>query len=155
MLLPPRVRQYASSCDQKLRVKKNCCALKDLYAGRSAVLHFHDSIAIDLLQEEDGALASFEDLLEGNIGTTLAVGVGVAVVGPLLMPLIRGVVRPAAKAVIKAGMVAYDAGREGMGRLNEMSGDIVAEARSELHESRGEPTRKPAAATAGMGAKSG
>ena len=99
-------------------------------------------------------MAFFEDLLEGNIGTTLAVGVGVAVVGPILAPLIGGIVRPAAKAVIKGGMMAYDAGRVGLGRLNEMSGDIVAEARSELHESRVEPNRRPTPAAAATGGKS-
>ena len=100
-------------------------------------------------------MAFFEDVFKGNIGTSLAVGVGVAVVGPILTPILGGILRPAAKFVIKAGMVALDAGREGAGRLNEMSGDIVAEARSELNESRSESGRKPATATAGAGPKSG
>jgi hypothetical protein len=82
------------------------------------------------------AMAIIEDMFEGNVGTGLAVGVGVAVIGPLLTPVLRAILRPAAKAVIKAGMVAYDAGREGVGRINEMSGDVVAEVRSELDESR-------------------
>ncbi|HET6307622.1 MAG TPA: DUF5132 domain-containing protein [Rhodopila sp.] len=81
-------------------------------------------------------MAIIEDMFEGNVGTGLAVGVGVAVIGPLLTPVLRAILRPAAKAVIKAGMVAYDAGREGVGRINEMSGDVVAEVRSELDESR-------------------
>jgi hypothetical protein len=100
-------------------------------------------------------MAFFEDMFKGNIGTGLAVGVGVAVGGPIVTPILGGILRPAAKAVIKAGMVALDAGREGAGRLNEMSGDIVAEARSELNEARSEPGRKPATATAGAGTKSG
>ena len=87
-------------------------------------------------------MASLEDAFKGNIGTSLAVGVGVAVIGPILAPILGGILRPAAKAVLKAGMVALDAGREGVGRLNEMSGDIVAEARSELNEARTESTRK-------------
>jgi hypothetical protein len=98
-------------------------------------------------------MASLEDMMKGNIGTSLAVGVGVAVIGPMLMPLLGGIIRPAAKAVLKAGMVAYDAGREGVGKLNEMSGNIVAEARSELSEARSEPGRKPAGAAAGGGSK--
>ena len=81
-------------------------------------------------------MAFLEDMFKGNLGTTLAVGVGVAVVGPLLTPIIGGVLRPAAKAVIKVGLLAYEAGREGAAQLNEMSGDIVAEARSELDQSR-------------------
>lgn len=98
-------------------------------------------------------MAFLEDVFEGNIGTGLAVGIGVAVVGPILTPILGGILRPAAKTVIKAAMVAVDAGRAGAGRLNEMSGDIVAEARSELNEARSEPGRKPATATAGAGSK--
>jgi hypothetical protein len=81
-------------------------------------------------------MAFVEDMFKGNIGTGLAVGIGVAVIGPLLTPVLGAVLRPAAKAVIKAGMVAYDAGREGVARVNEMSGDVVAEVRSELDENK-------------------
>ncbi|HYZ31255.1 MAG TPA: DUF5132 domain-containing protein [Crenalkalicoccus sp.] len=82
-------------------------------------------------------MAFFEDMFKsGNIATGLAIGVGAAVVGPLLTPLVGAVLRPAAKAVIKVGVLAYEAGREGAARVNEMSGDMVAEARSELDESR-------------------
>jgi Protein of unknown function (DUF5132) len=98
-------------------------------------------------------MAWLEDVFKGNIGTSLAVGVGVAVVGPILAPIVGGIVRPVAKAAIKAGMVVFDAGREGVGRLNEMSGDIVAEARSELDETRSEPIRRPATAASGPGGK--
>src|SRR5438105_3207574 len=87
-------------------------------------------------------MALVEDMLEGNIGTGLAVGIGAAVVGPILAPIIGGVLRPVAKAVIKGGILAYDMGREGVGRLNEMTGDIVAEARSELNAAQTEPTTR-------------
>lgn len=64
-------------------------------------------------------MAFFEDMLEdGNIGTGLAVGTGAAVVGPLVIPVIDGVLRPAAKAAAKAGPLAHGAGREGFVRLN-------------------------------------
>jgi hypothetical protein len=84
-----------------------------------------------------------EDMFKGNIGTGLAVGVGVAVVGPLLTPVLGSVLRPVGKAALKAGMLAVDAGREGLERINEMSGDIIAEARSELDSSRTAPRAKP------------
>lgn len=79
-------------------------------------------------------MAFVEEMFKGNIGSGLAVGVGVAVVAPLLAPVIGGVVRPLAKSVIKAGLLATDAGLEGMARLNEAIGDMVAEARAELDE---------------------
>jgi hypothetical protein len=88
-------------------------------------------------------MAVFEDMFKGgNIGTGLAVGVGLAVVGPLLTPLIGGILRPVTKAVVKAGLLAYDAGREGFERLNEASGDIVGEARAELDHDRRAPARE-------------
>jgi len=82
-------------------------------------------------------MAFFEDLFKGgNIGTGVAFGVGMAVVGPLLTPLVGGVLRPVAKTAIKAGLLAYDAGREGLMRLNEATGDIVGEAQAEMERDR-------------------
>ena len=79
-------------------------------------------------------MAFFDETFKGNIGPGLAVGIGVAVVAPLLAPVIGGVVRPLAKAAIKAGLLAVDAGREGLARLEEATGDMVAEARAELDQ---------------------
>jgi hypothetical protein len=77
-------------------------------------------------------MALLEDMFKGgNIITGLAIGVGAAVVAPAVIPVLR----PLAKAVIKAGLVAYDQGRVAMAELNEKTGDIVAEARAELAES--------------------
>jgi hypothetical protein len=77
-------------------------------------------------------MALLEDMFKGgNIITGLAIGVGAAVVAPAVVPVLR----PLAKAVIKAGLVAYDQSRVALAELNERTGDIVAEARSELAES--------------------
>jgi Protein of unknown function (DUF5132) len=93
-------------------------------------------------------MAWFEEAFKGNIGTGLAVGLGVAIFGPLLTPVVGAALRPAAKAVIKAGILAYEAGREGVARLNELGGDVVAEARTELDETR---SARATAAPAGPG----
>ena len=53
-----------------------------------------------------------------------------AVVAPALIPALR----PIAKSIIKAGLIAYDQGRVALAELNEHTGDIMAEARSELAE---------------------
>jgi hypothetical protein len=77
-------------------------------------------------------MAVLEDAFKGgNIVTALAVGIGAAVVAPAVLPVIR----PFAKAMIKAGLVAYDQGRVALAELNEQAGDILAEARAELAES--------------------
>lgn len=77
-------------------------------------------------------MAIVEDLFKGNIVTGLAVGVGALVLGPMIAPTVTAILRPAAKALIKAGIYAYDRGSEALAHLNEHTGDIVAEARSEL-----------------------
>jgi Protein of unknown function (DUF5132) len=79
-------------------------------------------------------MAFFEEMFKGNLGSGLAVGIGVTVVAPLLAPVIGGVMRPLAKTLIKAGLLAVDAGLEGLARLNETAGDMVAEARAELDQ---------------------
>ena len=76
-------------------------------------------------------MAFFEDIFKGgNIVTGLAIGVGAAILAPAIIPALR----PIAKSVIKAGLIAYDQGRVALAELNEQTGDIVAEARSELPE---------------------
>jgi uncharacterized protein DUF5132 len=91
-------------------------------------------------------MALLEDMFKGgNIVTGLAIGVGAAVVAPAIVPALR----PFAKAVIKAGLVAYDQGRVALAELNERTGDIVAEARAELAESAATAEQqKPTEATA-------
>ena len=79
-------------------------------------------------------MAFVEEMFKGNIGSGLAVDIGAAVVAPLLAPVMGVVVRPLAKTVIKAGLLAADSGLEGLARLNEAIGDMVAEARAELDQ---------------------
>ena len=82
----------------------------------------------------EAAMAIFEDVFRGgNIVTGLAIGVGFA----LLAPVVKPFVRPLAKTAIKAGLAAYDQGRVAVAELTEHAGDIVAEVRTEMAE---EPT---------------
>ena len=74
-------------------------------------------------------MAILEDLFKGNAVTGVAVGLGAVLLGPTLLPAIGGVLRPAAKAVIKGGLVLY---RETVSEIGELASDLVAEARAEL-----------------------
>lgn len=76
-------------------------------------------------------MALIDDMFKGNLATGLAIGVGAVIFGPTLMQTVGGFLRPAAKAVIKGGMVFY---RETLGEIGEMASDLVAEARAELEE---------------------
>lgn len=81
-------------------------------------------------------MALFEDMFKGgNIVTGLAIGVGTALLAPVLVPAIGNVLRPAAKAAIKGGIVAYDWAREAAAQVGEAASDMAAEARSEAHSS--------------------
>jgi len=70
--------------------------------------------------------------LKGNIVTGLAIGIGVAVLGPVLIPAAARVAKPFAKAAIKGGVSFYEKGREVMAEAMEVIEDLVAEAKSEL-----------------------
>ena len=77
-------------------------------------------------------MAFFEDVFKGgNIVTGLAIGIGSAVVAPLILPAIGNALRPVAKTMIKGGILVYDQGRQAMARVGEAASDVVAEARSE------------------------
>jgi len=76
-------------------------------------------------------MALLEDAFKGeNLLTGVGVALGAVVLGPVILPLVR----PLAKGIVKAGLVAYDQGREALAELNERTGDIVAEARAEMAE---------------------
>ncbi|QBQ55904.1 DUF5132 domain-containing protein [Nitrosococcus wardiae] len=65
-------------------------------------------------------------------GKGLEIGIGTLI----LAPAVAAVVRPVAKAAIKAGMVVYERGREAVTEMGEVVEDLVAEAKTELEEER-------------------
>ncbi len=84
-----------------------------------------------------------EGLLEGGAMTGVAVGVGVLLLAPGLLPAIGRAMRPIAVGAIKTGMTAYN---QVSSTLRETTEDLVAEARAELeaegHGGRGEHARR-------------
>ena len=76
-------------------------------------------------------MALLEDAFKGGgIMMAIAAGVGAALLAPVVIPALR----PIAKSILKAGLIAYDQGRVALAELNEQTGDILAEARSELSQ---------------------
>lgn len=76
-------------------------------------------------------MSMFEDALKGgNIVTGLAIGVGVLMLAPVVKPLVR----PVFKSILRAGVTAYEQGRVALAELNEQAGDMVAEIRAELEQ---------------------
>ncbi len=61
----------------------------------------------------------------------IGIGVGFAALLPFLKPVLRDAGRPLLKATIKAGILAYERGRETAAKLAESFDDILAEVRAE------------------------
>jgi hypothetical protein len=73
-------------------------------------------------------LALFEDLFKINPVMGVAVGIGTVLLGPVVLPVVGQILRPAVKAAIKGGMVLYDQ----LAQIGEVAGDLFAEAHAEL-----------------------
>ncbi len=75
-------------------------------------------------------LPDLGDLVEG-LGVTGIVGI---VLIPVLLPVIGGVGRPIAKAIVKGGIALYENNKGAIEELRESWEDIIAEARAEVSE---------------------
>lgn len=85
-------------------------------------------------------MAFFDDMFKGgNIVTGLAIAVGTAVLAPVIGPAVGSILRPAAKAVIKGGIVAYDRGWQAAAEVGEATSDMVAEARADAQHTKAAP----------------
>ena len=90
-------------------------------------------------------MAFFEDALKGgNIVTGLAIGVGTALLAPVLLPAVSNLLRPATKAAFKGGLQAYDWGRQTAAQVGEMASDMAAEVRSEAEHAAADAASKAA-----------
>jgi Protein of unknown function (DUF5132) len=68
-------------------------------------------------------------VFKGGVGTGIAIGAGVLLLVPGLLPAIGRTVRPLAVGVIKTGVVMYN---QAAATVREASEDIMAEVRAEL-----------------------
>jgi hypothetical protein len=84
----------------------------------------------------------FGDILKGT--PKVALGIGAV----LLAPAIFAGARPLVKALVKGGLYASNKSRAYFSEINEQLGDVVAEARSELHK---EDTTSPETKRKGKG----
>ena len=66
--------------------------------------------------------------------TGLFIGIGVAVLAPVVLPILSGVAKPLAKAAVKGGITLYEKGKEAVAEAGEFIEDVYAEAKAELTE---------------------
>jgi hypothetical protein len=85
-------------------------------------------------------MALIDDIFKGNLAAGLALGVGAIIFGPNAIRAMGGILRPAAKTLIRSGMVFWE---ETLSEIGELAADLVAEARAELdQEARVEAARQ-------------
>ena len=85
-------------------------------------------------------------LIPGGIktGTAIAIGAGVVLLAPVVVPVVASVMKPLAKAAIKGGILAFENARVAIAETKETIEDIAAEARSEVaavHEQSAKPAK--------------
>lgn len=81
-------------------------------------------------------MAIIDELLKRNVVVGLAVGLGVAALGPVIIPVILRAARPVAKTLLKTGIEMFERGREAAAELGEFIEDTTAEAHAELARER-------------------
>lgn len=78
-------------------------------------------------------MAVWDDMFKGAGLPGLAVGIGAAVLVPVVAPAVGRMLRPVAKTVIRTGITVW---REATGQIAAATGPLVAEARSEMDAAR-------------------
>ncbi len=74
----------------------------------------------------------------------LAIGMGFGLVAPVVFPTLARAARPSVNAAIRAGIVAWERGRETLAEFGEYAEDMMAEARAHRPlEAGGIPSEAP------------
>lgn len=71
-------------------------------------------------------------LLNGVSVGSLAVGAGIVLLAPVVIPVVGSVLKPLTKAVIKGGLLAYEGAKLSIAETKETLEDIAAEAKAEI-----------------------
>ncbi len=76
----------------------------------------------------------FAVLIKNDVVKNMVVGLGISIVVPIAVNLLAPVIRPLARSTLKAGILAYEKGRETVAEIGEVLDDLVAEVQEELQE---------------------
>jgi len=72
---------------------------------------------------------------------SLALGAGVILLVPVVIPVIGAILKPVTKAIIKGSIMAFESAKVSIAETKEMVEDIAAEAKAEIAQ---EPSKKQA-----------
>jgi hypothetical protein len=82
----------------------------------------------------------------GRLATALAAGLIGGLLAPLVYPAVARNARPVTRKAMKAGIAAFERGREIAAEWSEQASDLMAEARAEYDEAQTSRPAEPAAA---------
>lgn len=69
---------------------------------------------------------------KGLTGTNLAVGAGVVLLAPVVLPIVGSIAKPIVKGVVKGALVTYEGAKVAIAECKESLEDITAEAKAEI-----------------------
>jgi hypothetical protein len=70
--------------------------------------------------------------LKGLNPGSLAIGAGIILLAPIVIPIIGAVLKPVAKSLIKGGLIAYESAKVSLAETKETFEDLAAEAKAEM-----------------------
>lgn len=74
-------------------------------------------------------------VLNGGLNVSgLAIGAGVVLLAPVIIPVIGSILKPLAKAIIKGSLLAYEGAKVSIAETKETMEDLAAEAKSEISQ---------------------
>ena len=73
-------------------------------------------------------------VLGTSVSPGILIGAGAVLLAPVVIPIIAGIAKPVAKAVIKGSLITYHKVKESTAEALESIEDLAAEAKSELAE---------------------
>ncbi len=79
---------------------------------------------------------AYGDLFRSDLTRGAMIGAGLVLLVPLAVITLAPVARPALRGALKAGMLAYEKGRETLAEFAETFDDVSAEVQAELRQAR-------------------
>ena len=78
----------------------------------------------------------YGDLFRNDVTRGVMIGAGLVLLVPLAVVTLAPVARPALRGALKAGMLAYEKGRETLAEFAEKFDDVSADVQAELRQAR-------------------
>ncbi|MEA3547552.1 MAG: DUF5132 domain-containing protein [Thermodesulfobacteriota bacterium] len=75
-----------------------------------------------------------DELIKNKVVKGLAIGAGVYVLAPRLLPVLAETAKPLVKGIMKSGVLCYEEGKEVLAEVGESTEDLWAEVKSEMEE---------------------